>query len=186
MAPLDEVYNRMMLLEHANSQSENGESKIPAVFQRIMVDPSKYEGKRLSDILLMVWNRIQINPHKEVLEHILLEEMNAMDGTCSTGYLARLLTTLAGFDDVYDVKISVRDEIKACVVARLSRTLEKFERNDKVLEGDKTSIQEFKVCAEPIIDKLLSEYPSHIGLVKEAVENWLYPIVGDDETLDDF
>lgn len=127
---MDDIYETLLKIDKS----------ISPVIQRLIVDPSKYENRRLSDVLKIVWHRIQINPCREELEKILVEEMKQMDGTCTTGYLSRLINTLSGFDSLVKINMSSYDEMKACVYSRLNCLLSHYDKRDLVLNEIGTEI----------------------------------------------
>jgi hypothetical protein len=71
--------------------------KIISSLERIMIDTAKYEMLSMSDILVLVWEYICQSEHKNELEQRLLQELEDMDQTCSTGHLSRILNVLSGY-----------------------------------------------------------------------------------------
>jgi hypothetical protein len=136
-----------------------------------------------------------MNKHEHKVELIkrLLEELEEMAGTCSTGFFTRLVNSLSGFEENMNLKISFEDQIVANFVGRLNKKAKEItepsspfynEKKDKVLklyldkndlwkdEDRKTRIQhlfESKVKLDDIIqdfaDTVLTE-------MTESSNNW--------------
>ena len=68
-----------------------------------------------TDVLLPVWSVIREHEHKTELVRILSHEMQAAEGTCFTGRISRLVSSLAGFSDRVVIEISIDDQISHIV-----------------------------------------------------------------------
>ena len=90
-------------------------SKLDKAFDRIFLDNSRFDGYKLSEILLFVWNKIHDN---ENLKERLLEELIDSNDTCSSGYFTRLMNVFSG-TEFSGVKISVDNEIYGSVCAEI-------------------------------------------------------------------
>lgn len=139
-------------------------------FQRIMIDTAKYEGLSLSDIMLLVWGKMNGNTE---LEKRLVDELFEMDQTCSSGHLSRLINVLSGFfDDLQPVKISFADQLRTNVFARYTaamRTLGQHEQETIVQEmtsNDKPTIEDFIFSYSPR-DELQDEFVPEFMTLEE-------------------
>ena len=97
----------------------NTYNKIYLSLNRIEIDRSTYLGNSLSRILVKIWSYIQINEFKEELIKRLLQELEEMSGTCSSGFVGRLINTLSGFSDL-TINISFQDQIISNFIGRLN------------------------------------------------------------------
>ena len=95
--------------------------KIKTTLNRIFLDRALYSkfNNSLSNILVRLWSYIQENEYKESMLQRLLEEMEDMSGTCSSGFLSRLVNTLSGFGEL-NVRISFDDQLISNFTGRLN------------------------------------------------------------------
>jgi len=131
---LEIIRNKYSYLE------QNRMGKIMSSLERIMIDTAKYEMLNLSDILLLVWEYIQsqeyisdndIQPEtvtvnenkKNELEIRLLQELEDMDQTCSTGHLSRILNVLSGYFTDNVVQITLKDQLRSNIFARYTKLI---------------------------------------------------------------
>ena len=100
-------------------QQFNTYNKIYLSLNRIEIDRSTYLGNSLSRILVKIWSYIQVNEFKDELIKRLLQELEEMSGTCSSGFVGRLINTLSGFSDL-TINISFQDQIISNFIGRLN------------------------------------------------------------------
>jgi hypothetical protein len=67
------------------------------------------------ELLLYVFNRIQINEHKDEIKKILNTEMHDSVCKCFTGRISRLINCLNGFDELVNIKISGNEQISQII-----------------------------------------------------------------------
>lgn len=147
------IYEKIIKL--TQNIEEQRKDKILSAFNYILVYPAKYEGLKLNEILVLVWYKIQ-EQNDEIkceLENRLLQELYDMDNTCGTGLLTRLINILSGYiqDDKFQIKMSIKDQLRSNVFARLSCNLKLMpERDQEIIltelatEGsDKSAVKEF-------------------------------------------
>lgn len=124
------------------------EEKINVALNRIYLDRaiySKYSCK-LVDVLLRVWTYIIGHDSETEMKKRLLEELEEMSGTCSSGFITRLINTISGFGD-FSIRISWREQIVANFSGRLSsriRDLDNLALQDKILEEMTTESSDYK------------------------------------------
>ena len=94
-------------------------NKIYLSLNRIEIDRSTYLGNSLSRILVKIWSYIQVNEFKDELIKRLLQELEEMSGTCSSGFVGRLINTLSGFSDL-TINISFEDQLISNFIGRLN------------------------------------------------------------------
>lgn len=97
--------------------------KIMSSLERIMIDTAKYEMLNMSDILVLVWEFICQSEHKQELEYRLIQELEDMDETCSTGHLSRILNVLSGYFSENVVQISLKDQLRSNIFARYTKLI---------------------------------------------------------------
>jgi hypothetical protein len=89
--------------------------------ERILLDKNLYNNMKLSDIVIKLWAFMNTHEHKEELIKRLIEELEEMSGTCSTGFFTRLVNSISGFEENLNLKISFEDQIVANFVGRLNK-----------------------------------------------------------------
>ena len=97
------------------------DTKIILSLNRIYMDRCIYSrfSMSLSVILVKIWNYIQGHDYEEELTKRLLEELEEMSNTCSTGFVSRLVNVISGYDD-FNVRISWEDQIISNFIGRLN------------------------------------------------------------------
>lgn len=96
--------------------------KIRLAMNRIQMDRALYSkfNSTLLHILLKVWTYMVNNEeHFEEMSIRLLEELEEMSNTCSSGYASRLINVISGFGD-FNIRISFEDQIIANFTGRLN------------------------------------------------------------------
>jgi Leucine-rich repeat (LRR) protein len=76
------------------------------------------------ELLLYVFNRIQINEHKDEIKKILNVEMHESVCKCFTGRISRLINCLNGFDELVNIKIAENEQISQ-IISLIQNRLEK-------------------------------------------------------------
>jgi hypothetical protein len=106
--------------------------KIEVSLNRIKLDRCLYSkfSNTLENILLKVWNYISTSEFKEELKIRLLDELQDMSGTCSSGFLTRLVNVISGYEDNLNIKISWEQQIIANFVGRMNYQLKQIIRNN--------------------------------------------------------
>ncbi len=155
-----------------NNEKEDKQQIITKSLQRIIIDTAKYEGLSMSDILLLVWEKICTSEHKDELQNRLFDELYDMYKTCSSGHMSRIINVLSGFfTDIMPINISYRSQLQSNVFARYTtsmRSLNEYEQEiitDEMTSSDKPSIRDFIFSYSPkkelyeefVTSKLMSE-----------------------------
>ena len=104
---------------------------------RIKLDRTIYRTSTLSDITVKVLSYIHYHEFKDTLEKRLLEELDDMSGTCSSGFLSRLMNVLSGFDEKFSLSISWEDQIIANFTGRLNYMARKITEKDSPFYKEK-------------------------------------------------
>lgn len=152
------------------SLDENAD-KIHSFFYRVMTDPFRFERLSLSDIVLLVYNKICSFENKNDLMKRLLEEILDCDNTCTTGYFTRIVNTLNGFIDGKDMcfNINPKDELRSVIFARINRNIRSLPEKTResvleaIEEGDVGTFEEFMDYYSPE-DEIKKEYT---GLIED-------------------
>jgi hypothetical protein len=123
-----DIQERLIILTKDMDSARKG--KIFSAFNFALVHPVKYEGVTASDLMVLIWNKIQSQTSelKTELEKRFLEELHDMiatDGACSTGIVSRLVNVLQGYvhDEGLQIKMSIKDQVRANAFARLQNNL---------------------------------------------------------------
>lgn len=114
----------------------NIQNKIYLSLNRIEIDRSTYLGNTLSRILVKIWSYIQNNEFKNELIKRLLQELEEMSGTCSSGFIGRLINTLSGFGEL-TINISFEDQLVSNFIGRLNFYARKITESSSPFYNDK-------------------------------------------------
>lgn len=100
---------------------------IQSSFQRILLDRSLYSKYNLTlpTILIKIWVYIQGHDSKNEMLQRLIQELQEMAGTCSSGYITRLANTISGFGE-FSLKISWEDQIVSNFNGRMNMRIRKM------------------------------------------------------------
>lgn len=104
----------------------NTENKITISLNRIKMDRTLYSNSTLSNIFIKLWCYINLSEFKDEMIKRLFEELEDMSGTCSSGFLSRLVNVVSGFDENLSIRISWQDQIISNFVARLNSLAQKI------------------------------------------------------------
>ena len=104
------------------------EEKIALSMNRICLDRALYSkyNNTLANILLKVWSYIIGHENEIEMRKRLLEELEDMSGTCSTGFASRLINVISGFGE-FNIRISWEDQIIANFSGRLNAMARKID-----------------------------------------------------------
>ena len=127
--PVDFEYVRDQIKETLRRDRPRGGDDIPTekedaiimALNRISMDRvlySKYNNT-LSNILIKVWSYLKVQESSEEMYMRLLEELAEMSGTCSTGFVSRMVNVVSGFGE-FSLRISWEDQIVANLSGRLN------------------------------------------------------------------
>lgn len=99
--------------------------KIKLSLNRIRMDRTLYNNMNLSGVLIKLWSYISQNEYKIGMEQRLLEELEEMSGTCSSGFITRLVNVVSGFGEL-SIRISIEDQIVSNFVGRITSYQQKI------------------------------------------------------------
>ena len=139
-------------------------TKINLSLNRIEIDRILYFNNTLSKILIKLWSYICANEFKDEMIKRLLEELEEMSGTCSTGFVSRLVNCISGFGDL-SVSISFEQQIIANFVGRLNANARRIKDEDFIFFNDKLydvielylNSEEQKKLKEEIVENIFAE-----------------------------
>ena len=94
------------------------------------------DSSNLSNIFIKLWSYITENEYCDAMKERLLEELEEMSGTCSTGFLSRLVNTLSGFGNL-SIRISFDDQIISNFTGRLNMYARKLTDVDSIFRNEK-------------------------------------------------
>jgi hypothetical protein len=119
--------------------SEESIFKIRQSIDRIMVEPTLHTARKVStsEIFRLIKHLIDNHPDKQVLQGRLLEELEDMANTCSSGHAKRLVNVMVGFTDSLEGSINIKDQFIANIKARLMATIRHLdeEKREFLLEA---------------------------------------------------
>lgn len=111
----------------------NDKEKILVSLNRIRMDRTLYSvlSITLSVVMVKLWSYICSNENKDEMQKRLLQELEDMAGTCSSGFISRLVNTISGFGDL-SIKISFEDQIVSNFSARLNSYAQRICDDDSI------------------------------------------------------
>ena len=159
------------------------EKKIQVALSRIYLDRALYSkyNSTLSNILIKVWSYLVGHEHEEEMRKRLLEELEEMSGTCSTGFASRLINVISGFGE-FNIRISWEDQIIANFSGRLNAAARKIMVEDGIFYNEKLddvmklwfNAKDQKELKDSIIEKLqTSEYITGNPTLTNVVDAYL-------------
>lgn len=159
------------------------EKKIQVALSRIYLDRALYSkyNSTLSNILIKVWSYLVGHEHEEEMRKRLLEELEEMSGTCSTGFASRLINVISGFGE-FNIRISWEDQIIANFSGRLNAAARNITNVEGVFYNEKLddvmklwfNAKEQKELKDSIIEKLqTSEYITGNPTLTNVVDAYL-------------
>jgi hypothetical protein len=136
--------------------------KVRIGLNRVYMDRALYSNMHLSlvKILLKVWSYITGHECEKEMKLRLLEELEEMAGTCSSGYATRLANVLSGFCD-YCIRISWEDGVVGSFTGRLNAMARKIED---------ISSPFYNHHAHDVVDLWLNAHPD----VRDTIQDKLY------------
>jgi hypothetical protein len=136
--PIDFDYVTSQINNLNEDLNEDIKQKIKISLNRIEMDRTLYskQSSNLSNILVKLWSYIHDNEFKNDMSQRLLQELEDMSGTCSSGFVTRLVNTLSGFGNL-SVKISFDDQLISNFTGRLNMYARKLGDADCPFRNDK-------------------------------------------------
>lgn len=110
-------------------------SRIQVSFNRIYMDKALYFNNSISNILVKVWSYINNNENKNEMIKRLIEELDEMSGTCSSGFASRIINSITGFGE-FNLHISWEDQIVSNFTGRLNAYARKITNSDSIFFTD--------------------------------------------------
>lgn len=113
--------------------------RIKVSLNRIKLDRMLYSNSTLSYIIVKVWSYIINNKNKDEMLKRLLEELDDMSGTCSSGFLSRLINVVTGFGE-FNIHISFDEQIVANFSGRLNALAKSINNEDSIFYKDEKAL----------------------------------------------
>lgn len=131
--------------------------KLESVFYRIEIDRVLYVPihQNLQSILCKIYSYIETfdKELQDELKNRLIEEMKDMAGTCSSGFLTRMVNCLTGYTDV-GIFISFEDQIKASLHHTINSYIMNLQEKEYIyVEDNWHKIVENRWCKETKITR---------------------------------
>lgn len=158
------------------------ENKVILALNRIHMDRvlySKYNNT-LSNVLMKVWSYIMGHEHEDEMYKRLVEELEDMSGTCSTGFVSRLVNVVSGFGK-FSIRISWEDQIIANFSGRLNAVARSIMDDNSIYRTQQLEsvidlwlqLPEQKLDRNFIINHLHTKNPAVQITVKDTVNEYL-------------
>jgi len=128
----------------------NISKNIEITLSRIYVDQATYKGYSLITIFLKICKSIEQHIHREELEKRVIEELEEMSGTCSSGHLIRLANIFNGFD--LELNISIQEEFKYKFKHILMKEIENNENCEELI----IDIENMRIFLMKNMDKIFN------------------------------
>jgi len=114
------------------------EKKVGVALTRINLDRALYSkyNSTLSNILIKVWCYLSGHDNEEEMRKRLIEELEEMSGTCSTGFASRLINVISGFGE-FNIRISWEDQIVANFAGRLNAAARKIVEENSIFKKER-------------------------------------------------
>ena len=115
--------------------------KITVAMRRIFMDRALYSkfNNSLVNILLKIYTYIQIQEDESIkleLYKRMLQELEEMSGTCSSGFASRLVNVISGYGN-FNIRISFEDQIISNFSGRLNAVARSITSPDSIFRLDK-------------------------------------------------
>ena len=113
------------------------DNRIELALKRIQLDRALYSryNSTLTNILLKVWTYLTNHEHEDEMQKRLLQELEEMSGTCSSGFASRLINVISGFGE-FNIRISWEDQIKSNFFGRLSAAARRITKEESIFRVD--------------------------------------------------
>jgi hypothetical protein len=118
------------LIDNQNIE-KNVLERIKLSLNRIKLDRMLYSNCTLSTIIVKLWSYIVNNKNKDEMLKRLVEELDDMSGTCSSGFLSRLINVITGFGE-FNIYISFDEQIVANFSGRLNALARNITNKDSI------------------------------------------------------
>lgn len=123
---------------HICYKSYTKEENIKVSMNRIYMDRLLYSkfNITLNHILIKVYSYMITQDNYEEMYKRLLEELDDMSGTCSSGFASRLVNVISGFGE-FNIQISFADQIISNFAGRLNARLKKITEPNSIFLNER-------------------------------------------------
>jgi hypothetical protein len=140
--------------------------KIRIAMQRIFMDRALYSkfNNSLLNILLKIYSYIQMQEDESIKMELykrMLQELEEMSGTCSSGFASRLVNIISGYGN-FNIRISFEDQIISNFAGRLNAAARNIASNNSIFRNDKNVL--YNVVELWLLDEERNELLSSIEL----------------------
>lgn len=139
------------------------QGRINVSLSRIQLDKIVYPyNLSLGTIFMRVWSYIKNHEYRKSMTERLIEELNDMSDTCSSGFVSRICNSITGYGE-FNLRISYFDQIKANFSGRLNKIIRDLpSSNDKsILKYLEDSEKDLEWFQEQVINEMTIE-PSKV------------------------
>lgn len=114
------------------------DEKIRVALNRIFMDRALYSkfNNTLVNILLKVWTYLIDHENEQEMRKRMMEELEEMSGTCSTGFASRLINVISGFGQ-FNIRISWEAQIGANFTGRLNAAARNITNESSIFRNKK-------------------------------------------------
>lgn len=124
---------------HADKDSVSRQ-RLALALDRVAADSTKFQGLLLIDILQKVYHYMDSQDEREFLFSRLSQELVEAEGTCSSGFLARIMNSLSGFKG-FTIDIDPLEELYGRLKPEFDIFIVATELDEQLLEEKKNGLE---------------------------------------------
>ena len=155
---------------------------VDCVVERMCIDTTTFgeSSFTISELFLALLNYIGRAKDSKALFEVLMEEFEGMKALCSSGYVARLINVLQGFDEEYRVTISFEKQLYAVLSKKLAEALNKASENVVLGTMEEEHKEEYLRFVQDVVNKEIPRLCADYGAddVKVTIIGVLVSISG--------
>ncbi len=164
-------------------EAKEKDDRIILALNRIEMDRALYSryNSTLINILLKVWTYLTGHEYEDEMKKRLLQELEEMSGTCSSGFASRLINVISGFGE-FNIRISWEDQIKANFFGRLSAAARRITETNSLFSKNPYLIDMVMLCLNEDYEttgedsakaRILKEFNSEVPSQEQVVTSYL-------------
>lgn len=107
------------------------DARVIFALNRILIDRCLYSSYNLTleKIFIKIYSYIMNHEHTNELMKRMIEELDDMSDTCSSGFVSRTVNIISGYDD-FNINISWQDQIVSNFIGRMNASIRNINNDD--------------------------------------------------------
>jgi len=142
------------------------EENIRLSLNRIYMDRLLYSkfNLTLNHILIKIYSYMLSQTNYEEIYKRLLEELQDMSGTCSSGFTSRLVNVLSGFGE-FNIRISFTDQIISNFAGRLNARIKKITESNSIFLNERLNdvVELFVLSNDQLYNRVKNDIKENTG-----------------------